>query len=248
MFFATVLQWEHEVLTTGLPEESAYVCVYLIFMYLAAPNLSCGTWDFLGVACGVFSCDMHTLSCGMWDLVPWPGIKLEPLHWELGVLATGPPGESQLLGFWMFTVCWALLWDSCPVLLINPYCSPRNTIPVFYWEKQDEGGRAQHPLWARMVVALWLNQVLWFQSLWVLYCNAVSVSMFKESWCCLVAKLCPSLCEPMDCSPPGSSVVGFPRQEYCSGLPFPSPGDLPDSGIGPISLSLLHCRRILYPK
>jgi len=30
----------------------------------------------------------------------------------------------------------------------------------------------------------------------------------------------------MDCSPPGSSVLGF-----WSGLPFPSPGDLPDPGI-----------------
>ena len=27
--------------------------------------------------------------------------------------------------------------------------------------------------------------------------------------------------------------VGFPRQEYWSGLPFPSPGDLPDPGIEP---------------
>ena len=42
-------------------------------------------------------------------------------------------------------------------------------------------------------------------------------------------------------------TVGFPRQEYCSWLPFPSPGDLPDSGIEPTSLSLLNCRRILYP-
>ena len=25
--------------------------------------------------------------------------------------------------------------------------------------------------------------------------------------------------------------MGFPRQEYCSGLPFPSPGDLTDPGI-----------------
>jgi len=25
--------------------------------------------------------------------------------------------------------------------------------------------------------------------------------------------------------------MGFPRQEYLSGLPFPSPGDLPDQGI-----------------
>ena len=38
----------------------------------------------------------------------------------------------------------------------------------------------------------------------------------------------------MDCSPPGSSV-GFPRQEYWSGLPFPSPGDLPDPGMEPTS-------------
>ena len=31
--------------------------------------------------------------------------------------------------------------------------------------------------------------------------------------------------------------MGFPRQEYWSGLPFPSPGDLPDPGIKPISLA-----------
>ena len=29
--------------------------------------------------------------------------------------------------------------------------------------------------------------------------------------------------------------MGFSRQEYWSGLPFPSPGDLPDSGIEPMS-------------
>ena len=31
--------------------------------------------------------------------------------------------------------------------------------------------------------------------------------------------------------------MGFPRQEYWSGLPFPSPGDLPHLGIKPKSLS-----------
>ena len=30
-------------------------------------------------------------------------------------------------------------------------------------------------------------------------------------------------------------AMGFPKQEYWSGLPFPSPGDLPDPGIEPIS-------------
>ena len=32
--------------------------------------------------------------------------------------------------------------------------------------------------------------------------------------------------------------MGFPRQEHCSGLPFPSPGDLPDPGIEPKSPAL----------
>ena len=31
--------------------------------------------------------------------------------------------------------------------------------------------------------------------------------------------------------------MGFPRQEYWSGLPFPSPGDLSDPGIEPVSLA-----------
>ena len=39
----------------------------------------------------------------------------------------------------------------------------------------------------------------------------------------------------MDCSPPGSSVHGFPRQEYWSGLTFHPPRDLPDPGIEPTS-------------
>ena len=45
----------------------------------------------------------------------------------------------------------------------------------------------------------------------------------------LVAQLCLTLCDLMDCSP-SSSVHGFSRQEYWSGLPFPSPEALPDPG------------------
>ena len=49
------------------------------------------------------------------------------------------------------------------------------------------------------------------------------------------AQSCPTLCDPMDCSPPGSYVHGFSRSEYWSGSPFPPPGDLPDPGIEPMS-------------
>ena len=91
----------------------------------------------------------------------------------------------------------------------------------------------------------------------------------------LVAQSCPTLCDPMDCSPPGSSVHGdspdkntgvgcpvllqriFPNlgsnphllncrwilyclshqgsQEYWSGQPIPSSGELPDPGIKLVS-------------
>ena len=33
----------------------------------------------------------------------------------------------------------------------------------------------------------------------------------------------PTLCDPIDGSPPGSLSLGFSRQEHWSGLPFPSP-------------------------
>ena len=48
-----------------------------------------------------------------------------------------------------------------------------------------------------------------------------------------VTQLCLTLCNPMDCNPPCPLSIEFPKQEYWSGSPFPSPGDLPDPGIEP---------------
>ena len=42
----------------------------------------------------------------------------------------------------------------------------------------------------------------------------------------------------MDCNLPGSSIHGILQTEYWSGLPFPSPGDLPEPGIEPGSPAL----------
>ena len=48
-----------------------------------------------------------------------------------------------------------------------------------------------------------------------------------------------TLCDPIDCSLPGSSVHGISRQEYQgNGLPFPSPGDFLNTGIEPGSPAL----------
>ena len=57
----------------------------------------------------------------------------------------------------------------------------------------------------------------------------------------------PTLCDPMDCSPPGSSVHGI-LQESWSGLPLPTLENLPSPEIEPPSVSFIYCtgRRLLY--
>ena len=62
------------------------------------------------------------------------------------------------------------------------------------------------------------------------------------------ARLCPPLCDPMDCSPLGSSVQGISRQEHWGRLPFPSPGCLPNPGIEPAPPALQAVSLLLSPQ
>ena len=62
-----------------------------------------------------------------------------------------------------------------------------------------------------------------------------------------VAQSCPTLCKPVDSSlhqaPPST---GFSRQEYWSGLPFPSPRNLLNPGIEPRSLAYIRDQVSLF--
>ena len=53
---------------------------------------------------------------------------------------------------------------------------------------------------------------------------------------CMRAQSCLTLCGPMDCSLPSSSVSGISQQEFWRGFSFPAPGYLPDPGTEPVSL------------
>ena len=55
---------------------------------------------------------------------------------------------------------------------------------------------------------------------------------------CLVTKSCLTLASPWTVAHQAPLSMGFPRQEYWNGLPFPPSGDLPDPGIKPMSPSL----------
>ena len=54
----------------------------------------------------------------------------------------------------------------------------------------------------------------------------------------LVAQSCPTLCDPWTAAHQAPLSMRFSRQGYWSGLPFPSPGDLPNPGIEPGSPAL----------
>ena len=55
---------------------------------------------------------------------------------------------------------------------------------------------------------------------------------------CLRAHSRLTVCDPWTVALQAPLSMGFPRQGYWSGLPFPSPGDLPDPGIEPTSAAL----------
>ena len=65
---------------------------------------------------------------------------------------------------------------------------------------------------------MWNCQVVGYVCLQIYCCS-----------CCLVAKSCLTLCDPMDCGLPGSSVRGILQARVQSGLPVPSPGIEPMS-------------------
>ena len=61
-----------------------------------------------------------------------------------------------------------------------------------------------------------------------------------------VAQSCPTFCDPMDCSPSGSSVHEIFQARILEWIAIPTPGDLCDPGIEPVSLVFCNGRWNLY--
>ena len=66
---------------------------------------------------------------------------------------------------------------------------------------------------------------------------ATNIFTFGTLFVCVysVSQSCRTLCDPTGLACQASLSMGFPRQEYWNELPFPTPGDLPDPGIEPMS-------------
>ena len=65
--------------------------------------------------------------------------------------------------------------------------------------------------------------------------NIQASSKYLANMCVRSLHLCSTLCDPMDCSLPGSSVNGIFQGEILEWVARPSSGDFPNPGIEPAS-------------
>ena len=63
---------------------------------------------------------------------------------------------------------------------------------------------------------------------------------------CVCVLVTLTLCDPMDCSPVSPLSMGFSRQEYWAGLPFPTLGIFLIQGSNPHLLHLLRCQACFF--
>ena len=68
-------------------------------------------------------------------------------------------------------------------------------------------------------------------------CGFLLLAIRVICYVCSEAQQWPTLCNHMDCSPTGSSVQGILPARILEWAPFPPPGDLPNPGIEPMSLT-----------
>ena len=110
----------------------------------------------------------------------------------------------------------SILWHSgfLMIQLSNPYTTTGKTTALTRWTFVGKVMPLLFNILSRFVI--------------VEYCAVL----------CLVAELCPSLCDPLDYSPPGSSVQEIFQARILKWLPFPFPEDLPNPGIKSASPAL----------
>ena len=73
---------------------------------------------------------------------------------------------------------------------------------------------------------------------WCHHCQCFSMPMLAKLRCIRITCMCAqsrlTLCDPWTVAHQAPLSIEFSRQEYWSGLPFPSPGDMPKPGINPV--------------
>ena len=117
---------------------------------------------------------------------------------------------------------WLLLHHCGPVCCHNNWLLIARRHDIYLWTPSfaSKGDLRIPSLWPGLPARHWLLFHVWFGSLHTCLLSLQLCSTVGTLW--MVAHQAPPF-------------IRFSRQEYWSGLPFPSPGDLPDPGIEPTS-------------
>ena len=246
------------------PEDSQLLCwAPRLEAWRAVPNLHNGGWSFVLLFSRLWV--THPVGIGfdfivIVPLLPSPAIS----SLSLGVEYLSLVDSSVLLSVVVqqLVVILVLLQEEMSRILLLLHLEPEALDMLPFSCRSLLGCDSERP----SPLSVWLQVCLFnfyaclivmtLSSIWlsipVKYCsseNRISVSNTKFNSdslpACLVTKMYPTLCNPMDCSLPGSSVHRFPRQEYWNGLAYP--GNLPDPGSNLSRLHLLHWKADSLP-
>ena len=162
---------------------------------------------------------------------------------------------------WLVLICYRFswsFWNRPDLVLTRPF------VLLGCWNWLSRQG-AESQIHAEIKLEMRMSQVAWVRCTQTSSCECIkqigyiSISQNQVFWKCvalsvcvcfpaldsggLVTKSCLTLAIPWTVAHQAPLSMGFSRQEYWSGLPFPSPEDLPNPGIEP---GCLHCRQTLY--
>ena len=156
-----------------------------------------------------------------WDLVPWSENEPGPQHWERRVLAPGPPGESPIY--------------CCLSFLNSPI--KREFFYLFRkWGKHDLAKLSKYP---KRVLHIHKSESLDFNP-GLSGTKAYFLPQFPLHKHTQSNQSFPTLCHAWIVTRQVLLSVGFSRQAYWSGLPFPPLEDLPTQGSNLNPLRLLR--------
>ena len=150
---------------------------------------------------------------------------------------TGEPGGLQSMGSLRVRHDWT---TSLSLFTFMHWRRKWQPTPVFFpGESQGWGSLVGCHLWGRResntTEATQRQQQQQGPEVWAWLYWVICVRACMLSHCSRVPQ-----CNTVDCSPQSPLSMGFARQEHWSGLPCPPPEDLPDPGIEPHLLCLLH--------
>ena len=156
---------------------------------------------------------------------------------------------SQHLSFLWIPCFGDLIQSPCfkYLLLKQPHFNRLLVLQIHLWKNLHDLPTG-HGSWACHIQHVQNSTFHFFPLTLLLTSLSTSLSSFPIRWhlhtpCGVVGLIVqsrPTLCDPMDCSPPGPSVHGIFQARILGGLLFPTPGELSDSGTEPTCLASLE--------